>query len=220
VLTLIVVIKPLSRGYLALEVKSSDKVLDVKIRISRSNGINWDLHHLFSCGAVLKDDLPLSQYKIGPSALIQVIELKRVSGFDATQFWKPVFCSGCPWRQVDVKLAKICAQCREEKFAIIKHRHGSWTPFFNTGYIDDDTPPLRHRQGNCMICTDLARMKCAGCPLVVCVNCSVHLDGRCKFSFPSDTWKRASNTLEGKGSLNVLLYSCAQEHIRNDVGFN
>jgi hypothetical protein len=130
---------------------------------------------------VLKDHLSLSQYRIGPRSLVEIVELKWVNGFDATQFWKPIFCLGCPWTQVDVTLAKICMPCAEEKFAILKHaRHGAWTPLFNMADGDDGTPAPSHTQGNCMLCTNLARVKCAGCPLGVCVNCSNHLDGRCR----------------------------------------
>ncbi len=178
-------IKTLSGGYTTVEVRLSDTILDVKSQLSQHNEINWDLHHIVSGGAVLPNSRPLSQYRIGPKSLLEVVELKRFNGSDITQFWKPAFCSGCPWTQVDVKLAKLCMPCAEEKHAIINHsRHGAWIPFFNTVKLDNDTPTLTHRQGNCMICTNLARMKCAGCPLIICVNCSTHLDGRCKSLFP------------------------------------
>lgn len=204
---------------LFLDVKSSDKVLDVKFKLSQCIGINWNSHHLYCSGAVLNDNLTLSQHRIGPRSLVEIVKLKWVNGFDLTQFWKPIFCSGCPWTQVDIKLAKICIPCAEEKFAIINHsRHGSWAAFSSTAYGDYGAHISSHRQGNCMICTKLASMKCAGCLLVVCINCSTQLDGRCRFSIPSEIWKRVANNLEGKGSLNLLLYSCAQEHIRNDVG--
>jgi hypothetical protein len=134
---------------------------------------------------VLRNDRPLSQYRIGPKSLIEVVKLKQFNGSDVTQYLKPAFCSGCPWRQVDVKLAKLCLVCAEEKYSIINHsRHGAWVPFFNTVKRIDDTPVTRHKQGNCMICTNLGRMKCAWCPLLVCVNCSTHLDSRCKLIFP------------------------------------
>jgi hypothetical protein len=142
---------------------------------------------------VLRNDRPLSQYRIGPKSLIEVVNLKQFNGSDITQYLKPAFCSGCPWRQVDVKLAKLCLACAEEKYSIINHsRHGAWVPFFNSVKRIDDTPVTRHKQGNCMICTNLGRMKCAGCPLLVCVNCSTHLDGRCKFFFP---WEQGSGFL-------------------------
>jgi hypothetical protein len=175
-----IVIKPLSGNIFTLEVKSSDTVLDVKAKLSRSGGMNWDLHALYSCGAVFRDQYSLSDYRIGRRATVEVIERKFVGSRDITQFWRPSFCSGCSWRQVDVKLAKICRLCREEKLAILKHRHVSWTPFFNHANVDNSTP--RYKQGNCMICTGLARMKCIGCPLAVCVDCSSVLDLQCKFS--------------------------------------
>lgn len=143
--------------------------------------MNWDMQTLFSCGAVFRDQLSLSDYRIGHGATVEVIKRKFLGNQDITQFWRPLFCSRCPWRQVDVKLAKICPSCREEKLAILKHRHRAWTPFYNRMYADAGKPTPRHKQGNCMICTGLARMKCSGCPLVICVNCSVHLDNRCEF---------------------------------------
>lgn len=168
-----------------LDIKSSDKVLDVKVNLSRCQRINWDLHHLYCSGAVLKDHFSLSQYRIGPKSLVEIVESKWVNGLDVTQWCKPTFCSGCPWTQIDVKLAKICMPCAEEKFAILNHaRHDAWNPFLKTAYGDNGTPTPSNRQGNCMICTNIARVKCARCPLVVCVNCSTHLDGRCRFIVP------------------------------------
>lgn len=169
---------------------------------------------------MLRNDRPLLQYRIGPKSLIEVVKLRRFNGLDVTQYTKPAFCSGCPWRQIDIKLANLCLICAEGRCAIINHfRHGAWIPFFSTVKEDDGTPVARYRQGNCMICTNLARMKCAGCPLLICVNCSTHLDGRCKLSF-SGCRKRGDNNSVGKGSLTTLIYSYGQEHIRNDVGSN
>ena len=195
-----------------LEVKASDKVLDVKIKLSQGIGINWDLHHLYCSGAVLKDNLSLSQHKIGPRSLVEIVKLKWVNGFDVTQFWKPTFCSGCPWTQVDVKLAKICMPCAEEKYATLKHaRHGAWTPFFTTAYGDGDNPKPSHRPSNCMVCTNLARMKCAGCPMIVCLNCSAHLDGRCKFS-RTTIWGPTDNNCRQGFFECAALYLCTRAY--------
>lgn len=184
-----------------MEVKLSDTVLDVKSQLSHRNGINWDLHHLVSGGAVLRNDRPLSQYRIGPKSLIEVVKLKRFNGSDVTQYLKPAFCSGSPWRQVDVKLAKLCLTCAEEKYTIIAHsRHGAWISFFNTIKGNDSNPMARHRRGNCMICTNLARMKCAECPLLVCVNCSTHLDGRCKLDLPQGNISETLTTSKARVS--------------------
>jgi hypothetical protein len=175
----------MSGSDLFFDVKSSDKVLDVKLKLSRCQGIDWDLNHLYCSGALLKNHLSLFQHRIGPNSLVEIVESKWFNGFDVTQYWKSTFCPGCPWTQVDVKLAKICIPCAEEKFAILNHsRHSAWTPLFKAAHGDDSTPTPRNKQGNCMICTNIARVKCVGCPLVVCINCSTHLDGRCKFLVP------------------------------------
>lgn len=52
------------------------------------------------------------------------IAKSKYDGRDISRFQGVHFCKGSVYRQVDVKKARICEDCRKEKFDIMKHRHG------------------------------------------------------------------------------------------------
>lgn len=111
-----------------------------------------------------------------------------------TQVQQLLFCRGCPWRQIDIKKARICEGCKAEKLAIIKHRH---TKFFSlnerSGVDLGRGKGIGHGQlanthkRTCMVCPGLAAAKCQDCPLRVCTDCQVQLTMMCKLPSLSHT---------------------------------
>jgi hypothetical protein len=128
-----------------------------------------------------------------------------IDGLDTTHYQGVQFCAGCPWRQVDVMKARICEECKLEKFLIIKHRHQKFLPLVDARpwkkgeplYWGEKKREVKER--NCMVCPRLAMYRCEACPLRLCGDCQAYLELMCK------------------GWLDNLLYLYRNEHIRNDV---
>ncbi|KAG9235416.1 hypothetical protein BJ875DRAFT_529012 [Amylocarpus encephaloides] len=89
----------------------------------------------------------------------------------------PQFCRGQNWRQVNVHMARICPDCRNEKLSIIKHHHEKFS------LISEETKhnkkggvlPRDPNDRRCMYCLEYATEKCDGCPLRLCCTCEVYL---------------------------------------------
>lgn len=85
-------------------------------------------------------------------------------------------CRGSALGQVDVKKARLCRSCKEEKFRIIKHdKHTNFHPIAQTGSTRDSLHSRR-----CMVCCSSATVVCAGCPLRICGTCETLLMRQCK----------------------------------------
>ncbi|KAK0123004.1 hypothetical protein ONS96_010018 [Cadophora gregata f. sp. sojae] len=127
----------------------------------------------------------------------------------------PIFCRGCPWRQVDFTKAKICTACRDCKFLICSHTHHLHFTLLTelAGVMNGDHEghglgrvsgsgriTADGRYGNCMVCPGQATHGCNDCPLRLCAECVVRLMKLCK------------------GKMNELLnfYNNGRDHIRND----
>ncbi|PVH81554.1 hypothetical protein DL98DRAFT_653976 [Cadophora sp. DSE1049] len=128
----------------------------------------------------------------------------------------PIFCRGCPWRQVDFTKAKICTACRDCKFMICSHTHHLHFSLLTelAGVMNGEheghglgrvTGSGRiiadGRYSNCMVCPGQATHGCNDCPLRLCAECVVRLTKLCK------------------GKMNELLnfYNNGRDHIRNDA---
>jgi hypothetical protein len=111
-----------------------------------------------------------------------------------TQVQQLLFCRGCPWRQIDIKKARICEGCKAEKLAIIKHRHMKFFSLNEHSGVDlGRGKGIGHGQlanthkRTCMVCPGLATAKCQDCPLRVCTDCQVQLTMMCKLPSLSHT---------------------------------
>ncbi|KAH7391205.1 hypothetical protein BKA64DRAFT_724839, partial [Cadophora sp. MPI-SDFR-AT-0126] len=128
----------------------------------------------------------------------------------------PIFCRGCPWRQIDFTKAKICPACRDCKFMICSHVHQRHFSFLaeiegvmngeHEGhglgrYTGSEHIITDGRYSNCMVCPGQATHGCNDCPLRLCAECVVRLTKLCK------------------GKMNELLnfYNNGRDHIRNDA---
>lgn len=108
--------------------------------------------------------------------------LSAIDGMDISQYKPITFCRGSPWRQIDVLKAKICDECRFDKFSIIKHRHTEWKLLANEEPMNAAGEPLdvERRRRNCMICPHQGLYLCVGCPLRLCGNCQTTMETQCK----------------------------------------
>jgi hypothetical protein len=106
------------------------------------------------------------------------------------QFQPVAFCRGCPWRQIDVKKARICEDCKTQKLEIVKHRHLHFVPLNESRGLDGEGNGIgwgmlaNTQRKTCMVCTGLAAYKCQDCSLKVCSDCQVMLQHMCRL-FPS-----------------------------------
>ena len=114
-----------------------------------------------------------------------------------TQVQQLLFCRGCPWRQIDIKKARICEGCKAEKLAIIKHRHTKFFSLNESSGVDlGRGKGIGHGQlanthkRTCMVCPGLAAGKCQDCPLRVCTDCQVQLTMMCKLPSLSLRYRR------------------------------
>lgn len=115
-----------------------------------------------------------------------------IDGRDTTRFQPPLFCRGCPWRQIDVRKVRICADCQEDKFLIIRHRHETFVPVIEldtkklqeervTIFVQEARTTIEPRMKRCMVCTGYVTHICDGCPLRVCATCHTLLIHLCKY---------------------------------------
>ena len=147
-----------------------------------------------------------------PSQQLQRL-LSNFDGKDITRFQNVNFCRGSPYRQLDVYKTKICAGCKDEKFAVVKHqRHrafyllalGDASAVAPVKFGFDDEPSVAggwnvKRAKACMICPAQAMYGCRGCPLRLCGDCHTNLTRMCK------------------GILNNVFYYFERMHLRNDA---
>jgi hypothetical protein len=113
--------------------------------------------------------------------------VSQSDGRATIQFQPLLFCRGCPWRQIDIKKARICEGCKAEKLEIIKHRHTKFSSLNEDSRMDlGRGKGIGHGQlanthkRTCMICPGLVAAKCQDCPLRVCTDCEVLLMMMCK----------------------------------------
>jgi hypothetical protein len=95
------------------------------------------------------------------------------------QFQPVTFCRGCPWRQIDVKKARICEPCKAQKLEIIKHKHVYFSSLHESRGLDGEGDGIgwgtfsNTQRRTCMVCPALAEGQCRGCPLRLCSDCQV-----------------------------------------------
>lgn len=98
--------------------------------------------------------------------------------------------------------SKICAPCCATRISIVNHsRHGPWLNYTTALLLIKPGDPSfrRMRERTCDVCTGIATAICQKCPLTVCVNCQVVLDGMCA------------------GKLDELISALGRNNIKNDA---
>lgn len=104
---------------------------------------------------------------------------RSVSQPTTPQFQPVTFCRGCPWRQIDVKKARICEPCKAQKLEIIKHKHVYFSSLHESRGLDHEGDGIgwgtfaNTQRRTCMVCPALAQGQCRGCPLRLCSDCQV-----------------------------------------------
>ncbi|KUJ08880.1 uncharacterized protein LY89DRAFT_741710 [Mollisia scopiformis] len=136
--------------------------------------------------------------EVAPQPRRRRATLSAIDGMDISEHTTPGFCRANPYRQVDVLKAKICGNCRYEKFKICEHRHLSWKLMIEKNPARDTGDKYR-RHRSCMVCPGQAMYTCAGCPLRLCPDCQTLMETQCK------------------GWLNNLFYFYGRTHLRNDA---
>jgi hypothetical protein len=115
---------------------------------------------------------------MGPPPLPATLR-RTFSQPNTIQFQPVSFCRGCPWRQIDVKKARICEPCKEQKLEIIKHRHIYFTSLHESRGLDGEGDGVgwgmfsNTQRRTCMVCPAWAEGKCRDCPLRLCSGCQV-----------------------------------------------
>ena len=125
------------------------------------------------------------------------------SSRDVTDFQAIQTCRAHPSRQVDCRKAHICTPCLKEKIGVLKHRkHEKFVPISRCEVVIDGQVVMGFNNPSeriCMVCQNLAEVRCENCPLRLCSGCETRLNRLCK------------------GFLNNLFYHYGGAHLRNDV---
>ncbi len=119
------------------------------------------------------------------------VTLRRTFSQPPTPQFQPVtFCRGCPWRQIDVKKARICEHCNAQKLEIIKHKHVYFSSLHEGRGLNGEGDGIgwgtfsNTQRRTCMVCTALAEGQCRGCPLRLCSDCQVMMKQMGKLTCP------------------------------------
>jgi hypothetical protein len=163
---------------------------------------------------------------MGPPPLPAAVR-KSVSQPSTSRFLPVTFCRGCPWRQIDIKKARICEPCKAQKLEIIKHKHVYFSSLYGNRGLDGERYDIgcgtfsNTQRRTCMVCPALAEGQCRDCPLRLCSDCQVMMKqmGKlpsspfCGKDFADDVWRL------GKDDITKLIqhYCLNRAHLRNDV---
>jgi len=115
---------------------------------------------------------------MGPPPLPAAVR-KSVSQPSTPRFLPVTFCRGCPWRQIDIKKARICEPCKTQKLEIIKHKHVYFSSLHKNRGLDGERYDIgcgtfsNTQRRTCMVCPALAEGQCRDCPLRLCSDCQV-----------------------------------------------
>jgi hypothetical protein len=141
------------------------------------------LHHAYT------NPLPSSGIMGPPPRPTLRRSASQPEGLQAMLFKPLIFCRGCPWRQIDVRKARICEDCKGEKLAILSHKHMKFSPLHDSRGMNLDEgegvgwgKQADTQRQTCMICPAWAASKCNDCPLKLCSGCQVMLQKMCKLT--------------------------------------